>query len=206
MYNRSQLSEQTIKHSIQVFRYSIYWETFIDVSMKNHQLSMTEDCMSHTDMINVTDINWTKESLHSLLNIITDLDRLPKEYNAFLQPLFDKIKKDDELSIAALEKCELTFASWDNQEPDGPNELAIRRCMDLWLTIKGEDYPLRKPLSNPANLVVEEIEVCDFVDKNDLKRTEFDPVTGEPIDNNLGNLIIEEVEATDYVNASDSSN
>ncbi|QLL34482.1 hypothetical protein HG536_0G03440 [Torulaspora globosa] len=173
--------------------------------MKNHQVSMTEDRMSQKDMPNVTDIDWSREALHSLLHIVTDLDRLPKEYNAFLQPLFNKIKKDEGLSAAALEKCKLAFASWDGQEHNGLDELAIKRCMDLWLTIKGEDYPLKKALSNPANLVVQEVEVCDFVDKHDLRRIEFDSATGEPIENSLGNLIIEEVEAADYVNSSETS-
>lgn len=164
-----------------------------------------EACMSHKDMLNATHISWNKETLHSLLNIITDLDRLPKEYTAVLQPLFNEIKKDEELSVAALEKCKLSFARWDDQEPNGLDELAIKRCMDLWLTIKGEDYPLRRALSNPANLVMQEVEVCDFVDEHDLKRIEFDPVTGESIANSLGNLIIEEVEAADYVTASETS-
>lgn len=154
-------------------------------------------------MANVMDTNCTNDSLNALINIIDDLQRLPAEYDKLLLPLFNEIKKDDELSIAALTKCKQTFERWDEQDDSGLKESVIKRAMDLWLTIKDEDYPLKRPFSTPTNLVIQEVEAGDYVGQDDLKRIEFDAITGEPIRNSLGNLIIEEVEAADYFDSGD---
>lgn len=151
------------------------------------------------------EINHSRGSLKALIDILTDINRLPLEYDASLQPFYDEIKKDKTLSDMALKRCQSIFERWDIQDDSDVKEEIVKRCMNLWLTLKGVDYVLRKPLPDPPNLVVQEVEVNDFVDKEDLKRLEFELTTGKVLKNSLANLIIEEVEALDFVDSGDDA-
>ncbi|CCE90699.1 Swm2p TDEL_0B05700 [Torulaspora delbrueckii] len=141
-------------------------------------------------------------ALLNLVKLFTTLSAIPETYSPLLLPLYCEIKKNDQLSFEALKNCKEIFAKWNNGEDDVEEEV-VKRCMDMWLTINGEDYILKKPLSSIPNITRQEAETNDYVGESELQRIEFDPITNEPIKNPLGNLIIEEVEATEYVGSDD---
>lgn len=141
-------------------------------------------------------------ALLNLVKLFTTLSAIPETYSPLLLPLYCEIKENDQLSFEALKNCKEIFAKWNNGEDDVEEEV-VKRCMDMWLTINGEDYILKKPLSSIPNITRQEAETNDYVGESELQRIEFDPITNEPIKNPLGNLIIEEVEATEYVGSDD---
>lgn len=145
------------------------------------------------------DISHTNEKLEALLNIFTDLTLLPSNYTPLLVPCYVSISKDEHLTSVAIQKCEQIFKKWENDDNKAIQPDVVRRCMDLWLVVHGEDYNLRKPLPVVPNLFVQETEASDYVKDNQVERLEFDPVTNKIIQNPLSNLILEEVEASEFV-------
>lgn len=145
------------------------------------------------------DISHTNEKLEALLNIFTDLALLPSNYTPLLVPCYVSIGKDEHLTSVAIQKCEQIFKKWENDDSGAIQPDVVRRCMDLWLVIHGEDYNPLKPLPVVPNLFVQETEASDYVKDNQVERLEFDPVTNKIIQNPLSNLILEEVEAAEFV-------
>lgn len=147
-------------------------------------------------------ICYSYDGLSNLVNMFTSLNALPGHYSPLLPPLYDQIKENKQLSLQADKRCIDIFAKWDNGGDDIEEEV-LKRCMDMWLTIHGEDYVLSRPPPFVPNVTIQEAEATDYVDRIELERIEFDPVTGDRISNPLRNLIIEEVEASEFISPDD---
>lgn len=152
------------------------------------------------------DLSHTNQKLEALLNIFTDLTLLPSNYTPLLVPCYVSISKDEQLTSVAIQKCKQIFEQWENDDTKATHPDVVRRCMDLWLVIHGEDYNLCKPLPVVPNLFVQETEASDYVKDTQVERLEFDPVTNKIIENPLDNLILEEVEAADFVDLNEFDN
>ncbi|EJS41888.1 YNR004W [Saccharomyces arboricola H-6] len=135
-------------------------------------------------------------TLESLLDGLTDLNKIPKEYSLLLEPYFQSIAKHTHLKSKGLKLCRFNFRKWDAQDGTVDPE-AIRRCLDLWYVLKGKEY---KKLKNPPsvyNIIKDEVDVS-HMENLKVTRLEFDEF-GKPITNPLHNLILEEVEVNDFI-------
>ncbi|QLG71359.1 hypothetical protein HG535_0B03990 [Zygotorulaspora mrakii] len=141
----------------------------------------------------------TSEKLQSLLNSFTNTQVIPKSYSELLLPFYKSIALNEKLRGIALSKCRQTFSQWENYDANLTDPEAVQRCLDLWLTIKGQDYNLTRSLPSSSNIIIEDIEVTNYVGPQEFERLEFHPVTHELLSNPLSNLIVEEVEATQFV-------
>ncbi|CAI4036103.1 hypothetical protein SMKI_14G3210 [Saccharomyces mikatae IFO 1815] len=140
---------------------------------------------------------YTYSSLEGLLNGLTDLTRIPKEYSPLLEPYFQNIANHADLKSRALKICRSNFRKWNIENAKTVNPEVIRRCLNLWYVLKGKEY---KKLKNPPpanNIIKDEIDVSKIKHLN-VARIEYDE-SGEHISNPLENLILEEVEVNDYI-------
>lgn len=116
----------------------------------------------------------------SFLDNFTNLDVIPPSQTPYLFPKYELIAADEQTSLKAQQKCEAVFQLWRQNKVD--QEIASR-CRDLWLIIKGQDYPLEG--FEHCNLRIQEVDVANYLESR-RKRS-------------IQNLILEEVEVTDYV-------
>lgn len=149
-------------------------------------------------MLQMTELKYSRQALQNLVNSFTSLSAIPGSYSPLLLPLYREVGNDPELNSEARTICQKIFKKWEDED-DEVEEEVVQRCLDMWLTINGEDHILKKPPPRTSNIKVQEAEVSDYVDGEELERVEFDSVTNQAIDDPLRNLIIEEVEATEFV-------
>lgn len=140
---------------------------------------------------------YSDSTLESLLDGLTDLNRIPKEYSPLLEPYFQNIANDENLKSKALKICRSNFHKWKAEDEKGVDPEIIRRCLNLWYVIKGKEYRKLKNTPPADNIIKDEIDVSNIEDLN-VVRLEFDEY-GKPITNPLGNLTLEEVEVNDFI-------
>ncbi|AJT03997.1 AAR_G0047120.mRNA.1.CDS.1 [Saccharomyces cerevisiae] len=136
-------------------------------------------------------------NLEGLLDGLTDLNRIPKEYSAVLEPYFQNIARNAHLKSRALKICRSNFHKWNEEGAKTVNPEIIRRCLNLWYVLKGKEYKKLKGPPPADNIIKDEIDVS-YVKNLNVVRLEFDEF-GKLISNPLENLILEEVEVNDFI-------
>ncbi|CAI4050359.1 hypothetical protein SKDZ_14G3230 [Saccharomyces kudriavzevii ZP591] len=162
----------------------------------------------------MTDL-YNDSTLENLLDGLTDLNRIPKEYSPLLEPYFQNIANNTHLKFKALKICRFNFHKWNRLDSKNSKSISphcksendkfskavdpevIRRCLNLWYVLRGKEY---KKLKNPPsanNIIKDEVDVSNIKGLN-FVRLEFDEF-GKSIRNPLNNLILEEVEVNDFL-------
>ncbi|CAI4728977.1 CCQ_1a_G0046350.mRNA.1.CDS.1 [Saccharomyces cerevisiae] len=136
-------------------------------------------------------------NLEGLIDGLTDLNRIPKEYSAVLEPYFQNIARNAHLKSRALKICRSNFHKWNEEGAKTVNPEIIRRCLNLWYVLKGKEYKKLKDPPPADNIIKDEIDVS-YVKNLNVVRLEFDEF-GKLISNPLENLILEEVEVNDFI-------
>lgn len=144
----------------------------------------------------MTDL-YNYSNLEGLLDGFTDLNRIPKEYSAVLEPYFQNIARNAHLKSRALKICRSNFHKWNEEGAKTVNPEIIRRCLNLWYVLKGKEYKKLKDPPSADNIIKDEIDVS-YVKNLNVVRLEFDEF-GKLISNPLENLILEEVEVNDFI-------